>query len=126
MSEFYENEKLDALIKHWELTGEMNVENAQIISNNLEPFMTVELRAIDNLLNKNQPNVAFVKLTRLVSIINSAIAKLPSIISALQTWVNAIKSSVSSIAKSLGAHSFSISVSLTGISISLSFNISYP
>lgn len=113
------------LMETWEFGKEINREMAQVIYKNVDELMEKELRDIDDLLQRNKLNLAFVSMMRLTSFINSGVAKLPSIIRKLEKWVDRLRSSANLMAKKFKAESFSISVGLpAGISVGLSFAIS--
>ena len=112
------------VLEEWELEGEMNIDMAQVINENIDQFMEEELGQIEKLIEEDKPDSAFVAMLRLTSFLNAGAAKLPSIIGRLEKWINKIKFVLSSLAKKMGANGFSISAGVPiGISVGLSFSI---
>jgi len=112
------------VLEEWESKGEMDLDMAQIINENIDQFMEEELGEIENLIEEGRPDFAFVKMLRLTSFLSAGAAKLPSIISRLEEWINKIKSVLNSLAKKMRADGFSISAGFPiGISVGLSFPI---
>ncbi|MEA2087102.1 MAG: hypothetical protein U9O91_03285 [Candidatus Caldatribacteriota bacterium] len=112
------------VLEEWEFTGEMTIDMARVINENIDQIMEKELGQIKELIEKDKPDSAFVKMLRLTSFLNAGAAKLPSIIGRLEKWINEIKSVLNSLAKKIGADGFSISAGLPiGVSIGLSFSI---
>lgn len=116
--------KVYSLLEEWEIKGEMTIDMAQVINENIDQLMEKELGQIEKLIEEDKPDSAFVAMLRLTSFLNAGAAKLPSIISRLEKWINKIKSVLNSLAKKIGANGFSISAGLPiGVSIGLSFPI---
>ena len=111
------------VLEKWELEGEMTIDMAQVIDENIDQFMEEELGQIKELIEEDKPDFAFVKMLRLTSFLNAGAAKLPSIIGKLEKWIKEFISALSSLAKKMGADGFSISAGFTGVSIGLSFSI---
>ena len=112
------------VLEEWESKGEMTIGLAQVINENIDQFMEEELGRIENLIEENKPDSAFVAMLRLTSFLNAGAAKSPSIIRRLEKWINKIKSVLNSLAKKIGANGFSISAGFPiGISVGLSFPI---
>lgn len=112
------------VLEEWESKGEMNIDMAQVINENIDQFMEEELGQIEKLIEEDKPDSAFVAMLRLTSFLNAGAAKLPSIIGKLEEWINKIKFVLNSLAKKIGANGFSISAGLPiGVSIGLSFPI---
>ena len=112
------------VLEEWELEGEMTIDMAQVINENIDQFMEEELGQIEKLIEEDKPDSAFVAMLRLTSFLNAGAAKLPSIIGRLEKWINKIKFVLSSLAKKMGANGFSISAGVPiGISVGLSFPI---
>ena len=112
------------VLEKWELEGEMTIDMAQVIDENIDQFMEEELGQIKELIEEDKPDFAFVKMLRLTSFLNAGAAKLPSIIGRLEKWINEFISALNSLAKKMGASGFSISAGMPeGISIGLSFSI---
>jgi len=110
-------------LEKWEFTGEMTIDMARVINENIGQFMEEELGRIESLIEENKPDSAFVAMLRLTSFLNAGAAKLPSIIGRLEEWINKIKFVLNSLAKKIGANGFSISAGLPiGVSIGLSFS----
>ena len=108
-------------LEEWELEGEMTIDMAQVIDENIDQFMEEELGQIKELIEEDKPDFAFVKMLRLTSFLNAGADKLPSIIGKLEKWIKEFISALSSLAKKMGADGFSISAGFTGVSIGLSF-----
>ncbi len=116
--------KVDLVLEEWESKGEMNIDMAQVINENIDQFMEKELGKIENLIEEDKPDFAFVAMLRLTSFLNAGAAKLPSIIGRLEKWINKIKFVLNSLAKKIGADGFSISAGFPiGLSVGLSFLI---
>lgn len=112
------------VLEEWESKGEMNIDMAKVINENIDQFMEEELGQIEKLIEGNKPDSAFVAMLRLTSFLNAGAAKLPSIISRLEEWINKIKLVLNSLAKKMGANGFSISAGIPiGVSVGLSFPI---
>ena len=111
-----------SVLEEWESKGEMNIDMAQVINENIDQFMDEELGQIERLIEEDKPDFAFVAMLRLISFLNAGAAKLPSIISRLEEWINKIKFVLNFLAKKMGADGFSISVGM-GLSVGLSFPI---
>ena len=113
-----------SVLEEWESKGEMNIDMAQVINEDIDQFMEEELGRIERLIEEDKPDFAFVAMLRLTSFLNAGAAKLPSIISRLEKWINEIKFVLNSLAKKIGANGFSISAGFpVGLSIGLSFPI---
>ncbi len=113
-----------SVLEEWEFTGEMTIDMAQVINENIDQFMEEKLEQIKRLIEEDKPDSAFVAMLRLTSFLNAGAVKLPSIICRLEKWINKIKFVLNSLAKKIGANGFSISVGLPiGVSIGLSFPI---
>jgi len=111
-------------LEEWEFTGEMNIGMAQVINENIGQFIEEELGRIENLIEEDKLDSAFVKMLRLTSFLNAGAAKLPSIIGRLENWINKIIVVLNSLAKKMGADGFSISAGIPiGVSVGLSFPI---
>jgi len=111
-------------LEKWEFTGEMNIDMAQVINEDIDQFMEEELRQIEKLIEEDNPELAFVKMSRLTSFLNAGASMLPSIISRLEEWINEIKFVLNSLAKKMGADGYSISAGVPiGVSVGLSFPI---
>ncbi|GAH27620.1 unnamed protein product, partial [marine sediment metagenome] len=112
------------VLEEWEFTGEMTIDMAQAINENIDQLMEKELEQIKKLIEEDKPDFAFVAMLRLTSFLNAGAAKLPSIISRLEKWINKIKLVLNSLAKKIGADGFSISAGFpVGVSVGLSFSI---
>ena len=112
------------VLEKWELEGEMTIDMAQVINENIDQIMEEELGQIEKLIEEDKPDFAFVKMLRLTSFLNAGAAKLPSIIGRLEKWINEFISALNSLANKMGASGFSISAGMPGgISIGLSFSI---
>jgi hypothetical protein len=112
------------VLEEWESKGEMNIDMAQVINEDIDQFMEEELGRIERLIEEGKPDSAFVAMLRLTSFLNAGAAKSPSIIGRLEKWINKIKSVLNSLAKKIGANGFSISAGFPiGISVGLSFPI---
>ena len=113
-----------SVLEEWESKGEMTIDMAQVINENIDQLMEKELEQIKKLIEEDKPDFAFVEMLRLTSFLNAGAAKLPSIISRLEKWINEIKFVLNSLAKKIGANGFSISAGFpVGLSIGLSFPI---
>ena len=113
-----------SVLERWKFQEEMTLEMAKVIEQNFDELIKSELGKVDTLLSNNKPEAAFARLTLLISFLNTAVGKLPSIIRKLENWVNKIKSTLNTLAKKLGANGFSIGVAVPiGVSIDLSFPI---
>jgi len=111
------------LLEEWESKGEMNTEMAHVINDNIDQFMEEALGQIEELIEKDKPDSAFVAMLRLTSFLNAGAAKLPSIIGKLEEWINKIKFVLYSLAKKMDANGFSISAGFPiGVSVGLSFS----
>jgi len=111
------------VLEEWESKGEMTIGLAQVINENIDQFMEEELGRIENLIEENKPDSAFVAMLRLTSFLNAGAAKVPSIIGRLEKWINKIISVLNSLANKIGADGFSISAGFPiGISVGLSFS----
>jgi len=111
------------VLEEWESKGEMNNEMAHVINDNIDQFMEEALGQIEELIEENKPDSAFVAMLRLTSFLNAGAAKLPSIIGRLEEWINKIKFVLNSLAKKMGANGFSISAGIPiGVSVGLSFS----
>jgi len=111
-----------SVLEEWESKGEMTIDMAQVINENIDQFMEKELGKIENLIEDNKPDSAFVAMLRLTSFLNAGAAKLPSIIGRLEEWINKIKFVLNSLAKKIKADGFSISAGFPiGVSVGLSF-----
>jgi hypothetical protein len=116
--------KVYSVLEEWEFKGEMTIDMAQIINENIDQLMEKELEQIKKLIEEDKPDFAFVAMLRLTSFLNAGSAKLPSIISRLEKWINEIKVVLNSLAKKMGANGFSISAGVpAGVSVGLSFPI---
>lgn len=112
------------VVETWEFQGEMTLEMARVIDQNIDELLKSELGQVDKLLEDDKPEAAFARLTRLTSFLNTGVTKLPSIIRRLEKWVNRIKSTLNALAKKIGANGFSIGIAVpVGVSIDLSFPI---
>ena len=113
---------VNSILEEWEFKGEMTIDMAQVINENIDQLIEKELEQIKKLIEEDRPDFAFVAMLRLTSVLNAGAAKLPSIISRLEKWINKIKSVLNSLANKIGANGFSISAGLPiGISVGLSF-----
>jgi len=113
-----------SVLEKWESKGEMNIDMAQVINEDIDQFMEEELGRIERLIEEDKPDSAFVAMLQLTSFLNAGAAKSPSIIRRLEKWINKIKSVLNSLAKKIGANGFSISAGFPiGISVGLSFPI---
>ena len=119
-------DRVYSVLEKWKFNGEMTIDMAQVINKNIDQLMEKELEQIEKLIEEDKPDFAFVTMLLLISFINAAAAKLPSIIRKLEKWINKkLKSAVSSLAKKMGANGFSISAGFpVGVSVGLSFPIS--
>ncbi|MBA7497524.1 hypothetical protein ES704_00252 [subsurface metagenome] len=112
------------VLEEWEFKGEMTIDMAQVINENIDQLMEKELEQIIKLIEVDKPDSAFVAMLRLTSFLNAGAAKLPSIISRLEKWINKIKIVLNSLAKKIGANGYSISAGIPiGVSVGLSFPI---
>ncbi|MCK4376734.1 MAG: hypothetical protein KAV97_00775, partial [Actinomycetia bacterium] len=109
--------------EEWESKGEMTIDMAQVINENIDQIMEEELGQIEKLIEEDKPDFAFVKMLRLTLFLNAGAAKLPSIIGKLEKWIKEFISVLSFLANKMGADGFSISAGFTGISVGLSFPI---
>jgi len=115
------------VLEKWESTGEMTIDMAQVINENIDQFMEEELEQIKRLIEEDKPDSAFVAMLRLTSFLNAGAAKLPSIIGRLEKWINKIISVLNSLANKIGADGFSISAGFPiGVSVGLSFSVPIP
>jgi hypothetical protein len=116
--------KVYSLLEEWEIKGEMTIDMAQVINENIDQLMEKELGQIEKLIEEDKPDSAFVAMLRLTSFLNAGAAKVPSIIGRLEKWINKIISVLNSLAKKIGANGFSVSAGFPiGVSIGLSFPI---
>jgi hypothetical protein len=116
--------KVDLVLEEWESKGEMTIDMAQVINENIDQLMEKELEQIKELIEEDKPDSAFVAMLRLTSFLNAGAAKLPSIIGRLEKWINKIKSVLYSLAEKIGANGFSISAGFPiGVSVGLSFTV---
>ena len=111
------------VLEEWELEGEMTIDMARVIDENIDQIMEEELGQIEKLIEEDKPDFAFVKMLRLTLFLNAGAAKLPSIIGKLEKWIKEFISVLSFLANKMGADGFSISAGFTGISVGLSFPI---
>jgi len=112
------------VLEEWEFKGEMTIDMAQVINENIDQLMEKELEQIKELIEVDKPDSAFVAMLRLTSFLNAGAAKLPSIISRLEKWINKIKIVLNSLANKIGANGYSISAGIPiGVSVGLSFPI---
>jgi len=117
------NESVWGVLEKWELTGEMVPAMAQVIDQQLDDLMERELSEVESSVD-TKPHLAFARLTRLISFLNAALMRRPSIIRRLEKWVQKVKAVANALGKKLGANGFSIGVGLPiGVSIDLSFPI---
>lgn len=108
----------------WESRGEMTKEMAEVIDQEFNQLMEIELNQVETLLDKDKTDVAFTHLTCLMSFVNAASTKKPSIMRKLEKWVKRLKRAANKLGKKLGADSFSIGASIPlGISVEISFPI---
>jgi hypothetical protein len=118
-------DRVYSVLKEWEFKGEMTIDMARVIDENIDQLMKEKLGQIEKLIEEDKPDFAFVAMLRLTSFINAGAAKLPSIIRKLEKWIKKLKSVANFLAKKLGANGFSISAGLpAGVSVGLSFPIS--
>ena len=118
-------DRIYSILEQWESKGEITTDMARVIDENIDEIMEEELGAIEKLIEENKPDLAFVAVFGLTSLINARAAKSPSIIRRLAKWISKLKSTVDSLAKKLGANGFTISAGLpAGLSVGLSFPIS--
>ena len=112
------------VLEEWEFKGEMTIDMAQVINENIDQLMEKELEQIIKLIEVDKPDSAFVAMLRLTSFLNAGAAKVPSIIGRLEKWINKIKIVLNSLAKKIGANGYSISAGIPiGVSVGLSFPI---
>lgn len=115
---------VESVFKDWESEGKMTIEIAHGINKNVDRLMKTKLVEIEDLIEQDKPNSAFVAMLSLTSLINAAAAKSPSIIPKLEGWVKKLISATNSLAEKLRANGFSISASFpVGVSVGLSFPI---
>jgi len=118
------NKTITEIWNEWEKTGDISKELAEIIENRLEDIIRYELNILKELVEKDKPHQAFGKLIHMLSFLNNAIIKLPSIYKSFEKWIYQIKLAVEATAKKMGAKEFNISFSMSqGIYITLSFKI---
>ena len=119
-----EDKTITEVWNEWEETGEISTELAEIIEKRLEDIIRYELNVLKELVEKDKPHRAFVKLIHMLSFLNNAIIKLPSIYKSFEKWIYQIRLTVEIIAKGMGAKEFNISFGMSqGISTSMSFQI---
>ena len=111
------------VLEELELEGEMTINMARVIDENIDQIMEEELGQIEKLIEEDKPDFAFVKMLRLTLFLNAGAAKLPSIIGKLEKWIKEFISVLSFLANKMEADGFSISAGSTGVSIGLSFSI---
>ena len=112
-----------SVLEELELEGEITIDMARVIDENIDQIMEEELGQIEKLIEEDKPDFAFVKMLRLTLFLNAGAAKLPSIIGKLEKWIKEFISVLSFLANKMGADGFSISAGSTGVSIGLSFSI---
>ncbi|MDI7262063.1 MAG: hypothetical protein QME90_19375, partial [Thermodesulfobacteriota bacterium] len=70
------NESVWGILEKWEFTGEMAPAMAEVIDQQLDSLMERELSEVERSVDP-QPDLAFARLTRLISFLNVAFTRRP-------------------------------------------------
>jgi hypothetical protein len=112
------------ILEGWEYSGELTLEQAQELEQNLDAFLEEELARLEEAIDEEEePYESLGLFTRLTSFLNRGSGRFPYLLRRLSGWVKRMRSTLERLARKLGADSYSIGVSMP---VGVSFDLSFP